>query len=222
MLSRVPHSRATLRCRRHQTRDGWLLTIEPYNDNFRPLARLYGSGVTSLWDDRRDRHLLARMARGDREALAELYDGHANALFGHALAFGCSAEDAEDLVQGVFAKLAGMGARLLGIRSAGAYLHRMVRAAFVDCERHRAVAREEPLDHVDRANKTGIAEADRLALEAALVSLPVEQREVIVLHVVEGLTFREVAAATGASIWTVASRYRLGMNHLRRVLGTCI
>lgn len=161
------------------------------------------------------------MAHGDREALAELYDGHANALFGHALALGCSPEDAEDLVQGVFVKLAGMGARLLGIRSAGAYLHRMLRAAFVDCERHRAVAGEEPFDHVDRANKAGIAEADRLALEVALVSLPVEQREVIVLHVVEGLTFREAAAATGVSIWTVASRYRLGMNHLRRVLGTC-
>jgi hypothetical protein len=44
--------------------------------------------VTTLWDDRRDRHLLKRMAGGDRQALAELHDLHASALFGHALALG--------------------------------------------------------------------------------------------------------------------------------------
>jgi RNA polymerase sigma-70 factor (ECF subfamily) len=160
------------------------------------------------------------MANGDREALADLYETHANALFGHALAVARNPEDAEDLVQGVFVKLAGMGAQLVGIRSAGAYLHRMLRAAVVDRERHRAVAGEEPLGQIDGATGPGIAEADRLALDAALDSLPVAQREVVVLHVVEGLTFREVAGTTGAPTWTVASRYRLGIDRLRRILGT--
>jgi RNA polymerase sigma-70 factor (ECF subfamily) len=159
------------------------------------------------------------MANGDREALAELYDRHAPALFAHAVALTRSPADAEDLVQGVFVKVAGMGARLLGIRRAGAYLHGMLRAAFLDGERHRGVAAEEPLEGLDPPGGSGIAEADRLALQTALGRLPVEQREVVVLHAVQGLTFREVAAMTSASIWTIASRYRLGLDRLRGILG---
>jgi RNA polymerase sigma-70 factor (ECF subfamily) len=160
------------------------------------------------------------MADGDREALAELYDRHAAALFNHAVALARSPSDAEDLVQGVFVKVAGMGARLLGIRSAGAYMHAMLRTGFLDGERHRGVAAEEPLETLEVAAVAGIAEADRLVLEAALGRLPVEQREVVVLHVVQGMTFREIAAMAQTSLWTAASRFRLGMDRLRDILGT--
>jgi RNA polymerase sigma factor (sigma-70 family) len=112
-----------------------------------------------------------------------------------------------------------MGARLLGIRRAGAYLHRMLRMAFLDGERHRGVAAEEPLTGVEVPAGAGTAEADRLALASALGRLPAGQREAVVLHVLQGLTFREVAAMTGVSTWTAASRYRLGMAGLRGILG---
>ena len=86
------------------------------------------------------------MANGDRESLAALYDRHARALFRHAVALARSKTDAENLMQEVFVKLAGIGAGLLGIRSAGAYLHRMLRTAFLDDVRHRVVAREDPVE----------------------------------------------------------------------------
>jgi len=176
--------------------------------------------VTSHWDDRGDRRLLRRMADGDREALAALYDGHARALFCHAVTLTRSPAAAEDLVQDVFVKLAGMGAGLLGVRSAGAYLHRMLRMAFLDDERHRAVADEEPLAPLELRAPGGVDAADRLALEQALALLPVEQREVIALHVMEGLTFREVATVTNTPLWTAASRYRLAIERLRTKLGS--
>jgi RNA polymerase sigma-70 factor, ECF subfamily len=160
------------------------------------------------------------MADGDREALAVLYDGHARALFRHAVTLARSPARAEDLVQDVFVKLAAMGAGLLGIRSAGAYLHRMLRMAFLDDVRHRAVAAEEPLPPFELKAPGGVDAADRLALERALGGLPVEQREVVVLHVMDGLTFREVAAVTSVTTWTAASRYRLAIARLRGVLGT--
>jgi RNA polymerase sigma-70 factor (ECF subfamily) len=135
------------------------------------------------------------------------------------MALARSSTDAEDLVQGVFVKVAGLGVRLLGIRSAGAYMHGMLRTAFLDGERHRVVAAEAPLGALDVEAAPGMAQADRLALETALGRLPVEQREVIVLHAVHGVTFREVAVKTNTSMWTVASRYRLGMDRLRGILG---
>ena len=159
------------------------------------------------------------MVDGDREALGELYDAHADALFGHALVLTRRREDAEDLVQDVFVKLADRGVALLGIRGPGAYLHRMLRTAFIDRERHRAVAAESSTREPDGVSEGYFVEADRMAIEAAVRRLPIEQREVVLLHVIEGLTFREVAARTGAAMWTVASRYRLGINRLRAMLG---
>ncbi len=151
------------------------------------------------------------MADGDREALGELYDTHADALFGHALVLTRRRQDAEDLVQDVFVKLTGLGAALLGIRGPGAYLHRMLRTAFVDRERHRGVVAEAAASSTREpggVSEGKVDDADRMAINAAVEALPLEQREVVLLHVVEGLTFREVAAQTGAAMWTVASRYR--------------
>jgi RNA polymerase sigma-70 factor (ECF subfamily) len=56
-------------------------------------------------------------------------------------------------------------------------------------------------------------------LEAAIRGLSPEQREVIHLHVFEGLTFREIAEASDTSINTVAARYRYALEQLRKVLG---
>ena len=88
------------------------------------------------------------MADGDREALAELYDRHAAAL-------ARSTSDAEDLVQGVFVKIAGLGARLLGIRSAGAYMHGMLRMAFLEGVRRRDRVAETPWTRCASRHATG-------------------------------------------------------------------
>ena len=73
---------------------------------------------------------------------------------------------------------------------------------------------EEILEAVPEAAEPISAE-DRLALDAAIRALPPEQREVIHLHVFEGLTFKEVALATGEPPNTVASRYRYALEKLR-------
>jgi RNA polymerase sigma-70 factor (ECF subfamily) len=48
--------------------------------------------------------------------------------------------------------------------------------------------------------------------------LPAEQREVIALHVLGTMRFREIAYQTGESINTVQSRYRYGLKRLRSLL----
>ena len=45
-----------------------------------------------------------------------------------------------------------------------------------------------------------------------------QQREVVHLHLFEGLTFREIAEASGASLNTVAARYRYALAKLRVLL----
>jgi len=171
--------------------------------------------------DGRERLLLERLAAGEREALADLYDLHADPLFGHGLALTRNRADAEDLVQATFVKLAGLGPAAREIRHLGRYLHRILRSTAIDALRRRAVRDEfvaglQPV-YLHAGSRS---EDSRLALDQALARLPLQQREAVVLHLVEGLSFREVGRATGVATFTAASRYRLAMVRLRRLLKT--
>ena len=180
---------------------------------------VFASGVPRERDDRRDRELLAGLVSGRPEALAELYDRHAASLFRHALALTRRRPEAEDLVQTVFVKLSAIGTGLLGVRQPAGYLHRMLHTTWMDARR-RVITGERVVEQV-----TADGEWARPAFEAsidiarALGELPEEQREVVVLHVVEGFSFREVGRLTGVSLFTAAGRYRLAVQRLRKLLG---
>jgi RNA polymerase sigma-70 factor (ECF subfamily) len=175
--------------------------------------------VTRLRDNRRDCELFAALAAGQPAALGELYDRHAASLFRHAFALTRQRTDAEDLMQTVFVKLVTTGAGLLGVRKPANYLHRILHTTWLDARR-RAITGERAMDHV-----TAASDSARPAIEAsidiarALDDLPPEQREVVVLHLVEGFSFREVGRLTGVSLFTAAGRYRLAIGRLRRTLG---
>jgi RNA polymerase sigma-70 factor (ECF subfamily) len=63
---------------------------------------------------------------------------------------------------------------------------------------------------------------DAALVEAALKKLPSEQREVLVLRIWGELTFAQIAETLGASINTIASRHRYGLEALRKSLKSCV
>lgn len=58
------------------------------------------------------------------------------------------------------------------------------------------------------------------AVEEALQELPKEQREVFVLHEIDGKDFKEIAEMKGVSVNTLLSRKRYAVLHLREKLKT--
>ena len=72
---------------------------------------------------------------------------------------------------------------------------------------------ESPL--LEIAGAAGIGPEERIATEQALRELPADQREVLHLKIFEGWTFNEIAALSGESVNTVASRYRYGLLKMR-------
>jgi len=178
--------------------------------------------VPQARDDGRDRELLRDLASGRAEALAELYDRHAGSLYRHALALARNRSDAEDLVQAVFVKLATTGAELLGVRAPASYLHRILHTSWIDRQRRRVtgervageVGYEARMAVVPRA-----AHEEAIDLSRALATLPATEQEVIVLHLTEGFSFREIGKMTGVSLFTAAGRYRQGIRRLRRIFG---
>jgi RNA polymerase sigma-70 factor (ECF subfamily) len=184
----------------------------------RPRSCVLTSGLPRTRDDQKDRERLADLASGRPEALGDLYDSHASSLFRHALALSRRRPEAEDLVQAVFMKLATTGAPLLGVRKPASYLHRMLHSAWVDA--HRRKAAEDAIEGgaADSVASWSPAVEDSIDVSRALDGLPPLQREVIVLHFVEGFSFREVGRLTGVSLFTAAGRYRLAVSRLRKLL----
>lgn len=167
-----------------------------------------------------DRRLLRRIAWGDVQALTALYDRYADALFGHALWRTGRRQDAEDLVHDLFVKLAERGAALALVREPRAYLHRMLRNDAVARRKGAppsTVELDEGIMVTTGESPARAAEASRLLLR--LTRLPDEQRVVVALHLLEGWSFREIANAEHVPLFTIASRYRLALQRLRREAG---
>lgn len=172
-----------------------------------------------------ERLLVWRLNRGDATALSEVYERCRDDLLRLAGAMLRDAAMAEDIVQDVFVAFAGSARtfRLTG-RLKG-YLATCVANAARN--RLKAAARRRTTDLDAAANLPSQGEQpDRwMALSEqfervsdAMAELPAEQREVITLHVYGDMTFREIAGWQQASIKTVQSRYRYGLDKLRSAL----
>jgi RNA polymerase sigma-70 factor (ECF subfamily) len=156
-------------------------------------------------------------SRHRQEDAARLYELFGAPLFRYALMLLGRREAAEDVIQQVFVALLDRGTG--HITDPQTYLRAAVRnACYSQLRAGRVRQVEGGADGIleDRPDMTAPLNAeDRFALQAGILALPAEQREVIHLHVFEGLTFKEVAAATGEPPNTVASRYRYALGKLR-------
>lgn len=107
-------------------------------------------------------------------------------------------------------------------------LYAAVRSAALDLIRSEGRRAHRENEYHDSEYRTEFAFFDSTleqreeveAVESALRSLPSEQREVVALRIWGELTFAEIATALDASINTVASRYRYGLEALRKLLSS--
>ena len=149
------------------------------------------------------------------DLVARLYDEHGAALYRYALMLLADHAAAEDAVQQVFAAVMRQSATL---DNAAHYLRRAVRNECYSALRRRSTHPTLTQPLLEPIAPEAVSVDERLALERAMVTLPPEQREVVHLHVFEGMTFQEAADVAGESINTVASRYRYALEKLRDIL----
>ncbi len=177
---------------------------------------------------REDRRLVRRLRRGDPDALRRIYQKHKDDLLKIAWCFLGDLAAAEDALHDLFVALAAGAAGLSVKGSLKGYLSTSIANGARDMLRTRARARRlcpaplDPLEEVpsDSLDPPGLAIAreEEEGLRRALRQLPEEQREVITLHLHGSMTFRQIASAQGASINTVQSRYRYGLEKLRSLI----
>src|SRR5688572_16048191 len=162
--------------------------------------------------------VFAALAAGEPGALADLY-AHASAdVFGLALWRTGSREDAADVVQDVFVKLMADPARLATVRRPRAWLLAVTHRCAVDVVRKRREQVPPGDDLVLPVDEEPGRRVDGARLSALLHRLPAAQREALYLRHFAELPFREIGRITGVSTFTAATRYRLGIERLRRRL----
>jgi RNA polymerase sigma-70 factor, ECF subfamily len=156
--------------------------------------------------------------------LQGVYDEHAQALFAFLLNFTRSEEDARDLLQEIFIRLARQPGLLRGARDPRAFLIRLAHNGAIDLMRRRGT-RQKYHEHLAEETPTIFATGEnpdeaafRESLSRALAELPPEQRAVVHLKLWENLTFDQIAEALDLSPNTAASRYRYGLDKLRERL----
>jgi RNA polymerase sigma factor (sigma-70 family) len=170
----------------------------------------------------------------NREALQRLEEAYRcekPRLMARLRAAGRSLEDAEDLMHDLYAETMERLPLVSGIRNLAAWINALLSRRLIDAWRHERVrvasgeidvaeetlqeiiagAGLDPLDGYVRA-----CMAD--AVNDALRLLPSDQRRVVEAQVFGGLTFREMAEASGESVDTLKARKRYAVEKLSRAL----
>jgi RNA polymerase sigma-70 factor, ECF subfamily len=173
--------------------------------------------------------LLARVARGDVDALRTLYDQHAPRAMSIAHRILRRQPEAEDVVQDTFLEVWRRAAQFDGDRGGAA-------GWIVTIARSRAIDRARAHGTAGRALEgavgvEGFAPAaltspavmteerrDEVRVVNALAALPAEQRETIELAYFEGLSQSEIALKTGNPLGTVKMRVKLAIKKLTGLL----
>lgn len=170
-----------------------------------------------------DENLLARIAQRDADAFAALYDRHAARLLGLLARLIPQRPEAEDVLQDVFWHVWTRASQFDPSRaSAIVWLVVVARSRARDFLRRRRSAPRAESRGVDAVSADPHANVERAesaqVARNALAQLPVEQRLLISLAFLNGLTHEEIAAHESIPIGTVKTRIRRGMQRLREIL----
>ena len=181
-------------------------------------AAAEGENRSTGGDDRLIRTAIARTQEGDTEALHFLYVRYAPDVLNYVKSLVKDHHEAEDITQNVFAKLPA-AIRKYEPREVpfAAWILRVSRNAALDHLRaRRAVPCEEVRVHdYDRGR---LGHERRNDLRQALAQLPGEQREVLILRHIVGLSPVEIANCLGKTESSIHGLHHRGRLSLRSAL----
>lgn len=155
----------------------------------------------------------------------EVARDHGRRIYNFAYRLTGNPDDASDLMQEVLLRVRrGLSGYTPG--SFEGWLWRITRNAFLDDIRRKKRRPTVALPEDDRTALGSVPEPDEVLaetrlpehLQAALLALPFDFREAVVMCDVVGLTYDEISEATNVPVGTVRSRIHRGRKMLRGML----
>ncbi len=169
-----------------------------------------------------DSALMLRYRDGDVAAFETLYKRHNDALYRYLLRLCRHRDQAEDIFQEVWGKIIKARDSYRPTAKFTTFLYRVAHNCFIDHirrnKRHTQTVDIEPDTQPDSGEQPDVQTERSLArrrLNAALLELPNEQRDVFLLHEEAGLNLEQIASITGSNRETAKSRLRYAVRKLR-------
>lgn len=196
-----------------QSTRGGALTVATSVSRFRTRTTLDESPETL----RKVTLAVARAKEGDQEAVCFLYVTYAHNIYGYVRSIVHDDHEAEDVTQHVFAKL------MTAIRKYDdrgipffAWLLRLARNLAIDHLRANRMTPTETVLDPDTSSTIDLDQAE--TVREALATLPDEQRRVVLMRHVIGLTPGEIAGQMGRSEGSIHGLHHRGRRALQREL----
>ena len=172
-----------------------------------------------------DSALMLRYKDGDVTAFETLYRRHNDSLYRYLLRLSLNRDTAEDVFQEVWGKIINARHRYRPTAKFTTFLYRVAHNCFIDYvrrnNRHMVSSVMDPDCSPDPGDEPDLIVEKRFArqrLDAALGTLPDEQRDAFLLHQEAGLNIDTIAQVTGVKRETVKSRLRYANKKLKAVL----
>ena len=179
-----------------------------------------------------ERELIARARRGDNEAFARMFEQLRPMVFSVACRL-VGPDDANDVVMETYLKAWKSLPKFRWGSSLSTWLYRLTHNCAIDWLRARTRRREDLLsereaqgfnrseladDSQVRPGQNLLEEERNSEVHRALEQLVQRHRAVLLLRYTDGLSYAEIAAATGVSIGTVMSRLFYAKKKLRIII----
>ena len=170
-----------------------------------------------------DRPWIDGVRSGDAQAWARLVREHYARIYRLLAHLTRDRHVAEDLCQETFATAWAKIQTFAGGAAIGTWLHRIAYRNFLDARRtpqgrppaSMSIEKLPPQRPDERDPLAGLLESEQsLAMHAALERLEEPQRIVIVLHYLQGLSYREMSAITGEPVGTIKWRTSAAIERL--------
>ena len=172
-----------------------------------------------------NQQLWLALVQGDRQAMAQIYDRHGGLVYGIALKVLGSPQEAEDLTQDIFLKLAetGYDPQRGSLRT---YLAMLTRSRAIDRVRSRHTAqragqrlqRRQPTGATPTPISEALQQEQDQQVRAALAQLSDSQQQILKMAYYDGMTQAKIAERLDKPLGTVKTQARRGLLRLRQIL----
>ena len=160
------------------------------------------------------------MSHKTNDLILEWFEEYRTQLYGYVFSLVKNRADADDIFQETFSALLRQGEKISKIKYPKTYIYHIARNKSFDLMKKRK-KEPVPLDSlIFQPAHDGLSDwFDAQMLNSALEQISEKEKEIILLKIYDGMTFREIAKVTGSLLPTVAARYLRGLKKLKKILG---
>lgn len=168
-------------------------------------------------DDKILDELILKVAKGDNNALEELYRLTKSGIYGFALSMLKSPTDAEDVLHDTYLSIHASAYMYASEGKPMAWLITIAKNHCFRVFRNRKWNDEKEVDEntTEETHDFALSSDEKWVLEELLATLNDDERQIIMLHAVAGFKHREIADLLNLKLSTVLSKHHRGLKKLK-------